>query len=35
MKPSEWCQMMIDKALNGEDSYSYFQLKQMWLERGL
>lgn len=35
MKPSDWCQMMIDNAKGGETAYDYFMLKELWLRRGL
>lgn len=35
MKPSDWCQMMIDNAEDGETAYDYFVLKDMWEKRGL
>lgn len=35
MKPSDWCQRMIDNAKNGDEAYDYFQLKEIWLKRGM
>lgn len=34
-KPSEWCKRMMDSATDGEEAMAYFNLMQMWIERGL
>lgn len=33
-KPSAWCEKMERNAKDGDEAYAYFQLKQMWKQRG-
>ncbi|XBA08957.1 hypothetical protein UVIVOLLU_CDS0001 [Salmonella phage PHA46_2] len=32
-KPSAWCEQMERNAKDGDEAYTYFQLKQMWRRR--
>lgn len=34
-KLSDWCQRKIDSAKSGEEAYNYYELKNMWIGRGL